>query len=960
MDVLIYNELDPQQIDGFDKLLTHLRNDDFKSADVKKIQDNLYRAKLNRSDRILFSIYAYQQKKYILILEYLKRHDYQGSRFLKGLTTIQEEDIPAVEHIDTLNEHQRLVYINPNNPRFVYLNKFISFDDVQEHIYRQEPPLMIIGSAGSGKTAILLEKMKTLTGKILYVTLSSFLVKHSKELYFSQDYYSTEQDVDFYSYDEFLESIAVPTTQQAEFKHFSLWYREHDAAKKYPIQSLYEEFKGVLTGTFTTQAYLTETQYLGLGIKQSIFSGLERVEIYPLFLRYRCYLAEQGLHDNNILSFEYLDHVMGVYDYVVIDEVQDITAIQLYLVLNSLKQRGQFLLCGDANQIVHPNFFSWAKVKTLFFNHEHLHDGLEITHILHHNYRNAQRVTEISNRVLLLKNARFGSIDKESHYLVDSHADLQGGVFFLKDAPKVIAELDKNTAISTQFAVIVMHDEQKKAAQRVFKTPLVFSIQEAKGLEYKNIILYNFVSHAQPHFDEICRDIRVQDLQADFKYARNKDKADKSLEVYKFYINALYVGLTRAMHQLYWVERAPEHQLFHLLGLEQATDHLHLEEQQSSLKEWQKEAQRLALQGKTEQAERIRKEILKEETPTWAVLQGSILKRIEQLALVEGNKKAKLQLFEYAVVYSHQAYLSLLAQSGFKPAQHAFGMMRELKVDQAQHAVANKYFMDYQIKNPTGLMKKIEKFGINYLNEFAQTPIMAAVVFGQGELFEKLCFDGADLHLTNALQQNILQVALSKAAHSAKYTSTFLSRYTHLFPLESLVLQLDQKLFKLEWQHPAYFIFNLIYANFFTKNYRDFVIRDRLITSEMLMKDVRFFPPQWLPFHRQERSYLSALLSKHEVDSQDPYNKKLFKRVKRGSYILNPDLVIKVQGEWKKIYSAMGFDRIDFYPRHDEDNVLLRKINGIVNQNEHLQAQTFFKLVGHPDADREQIEPVVE
>ena len=29
-----------------------------------------------------------------------------------------------------------------------------------------------------------------------------------------------------------------------------------------------------------------------------------------------------------------------------------------------------FLLCGDANQIVHPNFFSWSKVKSLFYAQE--------------------------------------------------------------------------------------------------------------------------------------------------------------------------------------------------------------------------------------------------------------------------------------------------------------------------------------------------------------------------------------------------------------------------------------------------------------------------------------------------------------------------------------------------------------------------------------------------------------
>ena len=35
---------------------------------------------------------------------------------------------------------------------------------------------------------------------------------------------------------------------------------------------------------------------------------------------------------------------------------------------------------------------------------------------------------------------------------------------------------------------------------------------------------------------------------------RARDKTDKSLEVYKFYVNALYVALTRAVRNVYLIE----------------------------------------------------------------------------------------------------------------------------------------------------------------------------------------------------------------------------------------------------------------------------------------------------------------------------------------------------------------------------------------------------------------------
>jgi len=58
---------------------------------------------------------------------------------------------------------------------------------------------------------------------------------------------------------------------------------------------------------------------------------------------------------------------------------------------------------------------------------------------------------------------------------------------------------------STKFAVLVMNNQDKKFAKMFFKTPLVFSIQEAKGLEYENIIIFNFVSNSEKEFNEITK-----------------------------------------------------------------------------------------------------------------------------------------------------------------------------------------------------------------------------------------------------------------------------------------------------------------------------------------------------------------------------------------------------------------------------------------------------------------------
>lgn len=360
MKVLVYNTLDPKVIPGFTKLKNYLENDNFKSADVKKVGDNLYRAKLNQRDRLLFSIYRYQEENYALILEFIKNHAYQDSRFLRQVNTIDEDKIPTISKPDATNEKQ-LVYLNPNSSSFNLLDKIISFDDRQQLIYELHPPLIVIGSAGSGKTALTLEKMKQAEGDVLYVTQSPYLVKNSRDLYYAHQYDNEDQQIDFLSFQEFLESIRVPKGKPVTFQAFQKWYSRYRQNQLKDAHKLFEEFRGVITGPATDKSWLNREDYLNLGVKESIFLAEERPLVYDIFEKYLTFLKTEQLYDSNIVSHQYLEDIQPRYDFVVIDEVQDLTNIQLYLIIKSLHQSEHFILCGDSNQIVHPNFFLGRK-----------------------------------------------------------------------------------------------------------------------------------------------------------------------------------------------------------------------------------------------------------------------------------------------------------------------------------------------------------------------------------------------------------------------------------------------------------------------------------------------------------------------------------------------------------------------------------------------------------------------
>jgi len=934
MKILLYNELNPKTIPGFAKFQKYLQDDDFKSAEVKKVGDNLYRAKLNQRDRLLFSIYRYRQQNYALILEFIKNHAYQDSRFLRQVSDIDEDKIPVIVKPDETTGKD-LVYLNPDHGSFNLLDKIISFDERQQSIYDLQPPLIVIGSAGSGKTALTLEKMKQAVGDVLYVTQSAYLVKNSRDLYYAHHYDNPDQQIDFLSFQEFLESIRVPEGKPVTFQAFQQWFSRYRQGPLKDAHKLFEEFRGVITGPATDKSWLSREDYLNLGVKESIFLAEERELVYDVFEKYLGFLQEQQLYDSNIVSHQYLQHVQPCYDFIVVDEVQDLTNIQLYLIIKSLRQAQDFILCGDSNQIVHPNFFSWSKVKSLFYRQQDLQTSDELIRILNTNYRNSPQVTDIANKILKIKNQRFGSIDKESHYLVESNGHTQGEVLFLQDTAEIRRELDSKTRASTLFAVIVMTVEQKPAAQQHFSTPLVFTIQEAKGLEYENIILYNFLSQEEARYREIGKGVSVADLEQDIKYARAKDKTDKSLEVYKFYINALYVAITRAVKNLYWIESSPKQSLLELLGLRDAQGSLQLANQNSSLDAWRQEAHKLELQGKQEQAERIRNEILKQKTPDWQVITAASLADLKRKAFEGNDKNAKITLFEYALVYEDRDIINSLLKADFKAAKQP---------DKGLQMLQQKHYGAYSFKKPDAVLKQIDQYGPDFRNLFNQTPLMVAAWMGNTEVIKALFELGADTEKADGNGLTAFQIALAQSDRSDTYAKKKLADIYEQLEPTSMSIQVDGRLVKLDKTGMEFFMLNLMIALFYRVMPKKMTYRLDGFATQDFIDAVRHIPGSVLPERRKQRAYLSGILSKNEVDKDDKHNRKLFYRIRHGAYIFNPNLAIKVEGEWVNIYDLLTIDRLAPAHRIKED-WWHRDYNELAEQRMDAIKELFKKLI---------------
>lgn len=955
MRILEYTGLDTHKVaKSYRKVAQAIANRDFRTAQVKKLgqvsQARFYRARLDDSNRLLFTLVSHGGEVCALMLEVILNHDYDKSRFLRG-AVIDEDKIPDIDWTEAETESRQLApmrYLHPEHAAVHLLDKPISFDDVQETIYRQPAPLIVVGSAGSGKTALTLEKLKHAEGEVLYVTHSAFLAQSARDLYYANGFEQPGQEATFLSYREFIESIQVPAGREALWRDFAGWFgRMRQAFKDVDAHQAFEEIRGVLAAS--AQGLLSREAYRALGVRQSIFAPERRDALYDLFDKYRAWLAESKLFDLNLVAQDWLARARPRYDFVVIDEVQDLTPVQLALVLRTLKKPGQFLLCGDSNQIVHPNFFSWAQVKSLFWQDAALAERQNLN-VLAANFRNGHEATRVANQLLKIKQRRFGSIDRESNYLVQAVGGETGSVQLLADKDADKKALNQQIRQSTQFAVLVMRDEDKAQARQHFSTPLLFSIHEAKGLEYENIVLYRFVSDHRAEFGEIVEGVRAEDLQADnLEYRRARDKSDKSLEVYKFFVNALYVALTRAIRNLYLIESDLRHPLFNLLEIRDSGQ-VKLDVKQSSLEDWQKEARKLELQGKQEQADAIRKDILKQATPPWPVFDQAHTEDLLRKVFIEqvpGNKH-KQQLLEIAACHNLPELANCLnTVMKFQPAQAPAslrpGLQRGSHPDifpagiraiSGLKGLMRKSYAAYTSRHIKEILRQCEQYGLEHRLPMNMTPLMAAAASGNVTLVEALVERGADREATDHFGCNALHWALREAFHDPEFASRSLPALYPLLAPPALDINTGERLVRIDRHLTEYFLFQTLWSLF-----RDGFSDPKVTFSMHLAFSVDSMLDAWqhLPAsvvrpERNKRAHLSSVLSRNEVDRDYAYNRMLFYRVARGHYQFNPALSVrrKVKGEevWVPVFDALNLRFLNEFlwhfrsPRYEHLNQL--------------------------------------
>lgn len=338
--------------------------------------------------------------------------------------------------------------------------------------------------------------------------------------------------------------------------------------------------------------------YLKLPEENTTLEALARQYLYAFCSnQYMRWLKEHGYYDDNDLACRMLDKNDGSaqeYDLIVIDEIQDYTELQIYLITKMARHAKGIVMAGDSHQIVNPTMFREQRIRQLF------QQKLSVSR-LEKNFRSQEKIVEYANAVASMRRKKIGSTKSESE-------TAQGAVFsgscpvkMLYTEHNMLCLMDKlldypgavilTATESDKQRMIQLYGEEHYAQK---KNRILFTVNEIKGMEYKAVFCLNLVGS----FHEAWKQIFSGE-------ARRKTK-------YRYYFNLLYTGVSRAQDYLCIIEENPDREFDDFMNRELPyqmqevrvfdESSLHLEDLDNSEEEWRIQAERYKKQGKYKEA----------------------------------------------------------------------------------------------------------------------------------------------------------------------------------------------------------------------------------------------------------------------------------------------------------------------------------------------------------------------
>lgn len=533
---------------------------------IKKLagSGNRFEFRVNNGDRIFFSLNKRgdEEEKITFILYSSHDHGVRNTKraeiqFVKDFEILKENfELSREDELDKriFLDYNNVITYEVKNDSFFKLNRdsryfYYYLNDEQYETIISQPPVFVVGSAGSGKSTITLRKILNIEEhnsvynfeKIGYFTGNSYLKDNLLEQYnFFRDKSKAEIS-EFYTLKEFYrKEFGIDTRKIIGFKKFMEFLSfSYPNRKKFKVEdyNIYFEIIGIIKGLMIQNgadnwekdlniSLISLEEYKKLSKKYSVLDENLKTEIYKIALKYEEWKEKNGLYDVNDLA------VMGIksrkkFDFVLVDEVQDLTETEIFFLTTLVKNPENIVFAGDIHQMVNFNSFSFDRLKNLYYKNKINYSFS----ILTKNYRSSEEIVKLANYLTDLRKKYIGNLGMDDYK--EGAVSEEGNIELSSVNSSIMEKYQKDV----NSAIVVSDDEERN---RIFDTygikHRIFTVEEIKGLEYKNIICCNLIT---------------KNLWAWKKILSGNVKQDQR---YRKYFNLFYVGITRARKNLIIME----------------------------------------------------------------------------------------------------------------------------------------------------------------------------------------------------------------------------------------------------------------------------------------------------------------------------------------------------------------------------------------------------------------------
>ena len=537
---------------------------------------------------ILFSITKHndQEREAQKVSKRINNSFYEHNQF-KYVNEKKSKNIEIISVVNKNTQENNMTFrsLDFDDKQIIYQEVLTKEQSEQIHTFIQKSePFILSGIAGSGKTIStvklipdMVEKIKNMgsDSKILYVTFSNNLKQYVKEKVI-ESYYEFNEYIDIKTFEDICTElnykynnkkidrsrIITQNTYKKNFTKFLNYLHQTSRdgnilkfIKKYQKEKniIYSEIFGILKGSMyvdwdreekdivKSEYYINNSNKIVEDYK--IFAEEDREILYSITQKYNQWLVENEYYDINDIAFELQSLIKDKninYEYVVVDEVQDFTEVQIYMLFLLAKEQEiygknktrKILLAGDPNQIINPTFFKVGRLRKLFYLHGYNYEDKR----LNENFRNSINIMKMNNIVNKIINDKLPARKEEDRQYEITKNNKTGIVEQVKASDENLKVIFTQINASAKVALIVSDDEKKEYLKEKYGCENAFTISEFKGKEFDNIIVYNILSDYADIYEEVYKKESLKEGH------------------YSYYFNRFYVSITRANYNLVLIE----------------------------------------------------------------------------------------------------------------------------------------------------------------------------------------------------------------------------------------------------------------------------------------------------------------------------------------------------------------------------------------------------------------------